>query len=156
MSTDETMIRLLIKEPITRCQGQLFATNYEKLFVTVDFTHLTFMRKLPSEEYSTLTYVNQQDSWLTGKLSDAIITEHRSIKKQDCMSATQRKAINYEAMAAEQRVVTDGETASLGNGVFVQAAGDAWYRYKCKEILVFATTEQKCYASLTVQLQPTD
>ena len=59
-------------------------------------------------------------------------------------------------MAAEQRVSLDGEIASLGNGVFVTAAGDAWYRYSCKKILVYAKQLPACYAALPVIVTKTD
>ena len=72
ISTDNTMIRLLIREPVSRCGTIIYRTNYKKLFVTAIHDARSFPENLPPHELSVWTYSDMQDNFMMGKLTKFI------------------------------------------------------------------------------------
>ena len=156
ISTDNSMIRLLIQEPISRCGHIIYRTNYEKLFVTSDLTAQTFRTDLPTTEMSVWTYANMQDNYMMGTLTRFIQQEFAAVHQYSCQSSMTRDRFNYDRILAEQHGSTDGDTAALGGGYFLTVAGEAYYRYRCRRVMVRARATEECYSSLPITLQRDD
>ena len=155
MSTDGSLVRLLIKEPISKCGVVLLATNYDLLFLSRDLRHPPFTPLRP-EDVSVITYCNQQDGWLMGTLTQFVRREFNSLHTQNCKTQLSRENLAYDSLLADQHGSVDGDTASLGGGMFVSTAGEVWYRFRCRRIIVQARTSDKCYSSIPVLLSPHD
>ena len=156
ISTDNSMIRLLLKEPISRCGHIIYKTNYEKLFVSPDLEARKFQTNLPPTEMSVWTYANMQDSYMMGTLTRFIQQEFAAVHQHSCKSSITRDRFNYDRILAEQHGSTDGDTAALGGGYFLTVAGEAYYRYRCRRVIVRARATTTCYSSLPINLQRED
>ena len=156
ISTDQSMIRLLIVDVVTRCDRVVLKTNYRQLFLTADIHSDAFPAGLPLDEMSILTYSNQQDGYLFGYLTKYIRRELRAVHFNVCQQREQERRGNYDALLAEQHGSIDGDTASLGNGFFVTQAGEAWYRFRCKRLTVTVRATEECYSALPVTLTTAD
>ena len=156
ISTDNSMLRLLIKDPISRCGHIIYRTNYERLFLTSTQAFNDFPDKLPISEMSIWTYANMQDDYMMGTLTRFIQQEFTAVHQHSCKSSIARDRFNYDRILAEQHGSTDGDTAALGGGYFLTVAGEAYYRYRCRRVIVRARATNECYSSLPVDLQRDD
>jgi hypothetical protein len=152
MSQDESMIRLLKGTPMSKCGGIIYSTDYDNLFLTEDLFHAQFTRGIHPAEMSILTYANQQDAYLFGRIEDNIQREAISVNEHQCEKERRRRNQEYARQAAEQHVIQDGETAQLNDGQFVTAAGEVWYRYGCQEVVVRSRDTTSCYNALPVAM----
>jgi hypothetical protein len=78
------------------------------------------------------------------------------VLKHECETSQQRSSVDYASRAALQRMAVNGETAALGAGWFTTAAGEVWYRYLCKPLVVQALDTTACYSALPVTLSRED
>jgi hypothetical protein len=156
VSQDGSMIRLAKKEAVSQCGSVLYTTDYGNLFLTPFMDHPQFKRKLPERHMSVTTYVNHQDSFVYHNLLDTIEEEVSAVRLEQCRKESSRRSGEYARKAAEQHAIQDGETTHLGSGLFATAAGEVWYRYRCKRILVQAKTSSECYDALPIMLREED
>ena len=156
MSTDGSMTRLIKKSPKTACDQAVFATNYQRLFLTEEHGNHLFNRDLPFAEMSVTMYSNNKDDFLYGTLTNYVQEEYLAVLQEDCRRQKESRQTDFSGIAAEQAAVGDGETASLGHGWFVTAAGEGWYRYQCLHVLVTAREDTECWAGLPVTLDDKD
>jgi hypothetical protein len=108
MSTDGSMVRLLMKEePIAACGRLVTGTNYPTLFLAKPQDNPSIGRRLNPHDATIFTYVNAQDhSSKGGKLEERAI-----IKAEFYHRSQQQRLTAYASLAAEQRTQIDGETA---------------------------------------------
>ena len=156
MSNDQTMIRLQVYDSTSRCGHVVKSTNYDKLFVTEDLNADGFEAQLQPNQYSVITYVNMQDAYLHGHLTERIRQEFEAINDKDCHDRKLRHTRELDRLLANQNGATDGDTAHLGEGTFVTTVGETWYQYKCRRIQARVRKTSQCYASLPVTLYPRD
>lgn len=156
MSTDGSMTRTVKKAPKTACDQPVFTTNYHKLFLTEALGDDNFNRPLHLAEMSVTTYSNNKDDFLYGKLTDYVKQEFAAVLREDCRQRQASRTTDFPGIAAEQAAVSDGETAAMGQGWFVTAAGEGWYQYQCQHILVTARETKECWAGLPVTLTDHD
>ena len=156
ISQDGSMVRLDKRDPQSTCQEVVFQTQYPRLFISEQLHHAEFQRPLHPSELSTITYANQQDSFLYGELTALIKKEYSAVRHQVCLQKIRHQKGAYAQAAAEQKVLRDGETVFLGEGWFALASGEVWYRYLCRPLQVTAINKEICYDSLPVQLSRQD
>lgn len=153
MSQDGAMLRLERKETKSRCGTVVYETNYHKLFLTEDTEHRAFNRPLHPDEQSITTYSNVKDQYLTGLLGEQIKKEVRMVRRQECQRELSRKGAEFARQAAEQGAIEEGQTATLGGGSFVTAAGEGWYRYQCRPVQAMGLSTNQCWDALPVTLR---
>ena len=153
ISTDKSMLRLIIGKPQSKCGAILLHTNYEKLYLTEDGRN--YPENLHGSEFSLPTYVNQQDGYLYGRLTKNVREEFAKVHYENCRRRSRQEHFNYDRLMAEQGT-TDGDTATLGGGFYLTMAGEAYYRYQCRRTVVRARSTTKCYATLPVDLSAID
>ena len=156
LSQDGSMVRLEKGKPLSQCREVLFETQYPQLFLTENLEHREFNRPLHPSELSTITYANQQDSFLFGELTALIKREYSAVRHKLCLQRNRQDKGAYARAAAEQKVLRDGETVYLGEGVFALASGEVWYRYQCRPLQVVAINKDRCYDALPVRLSKQD
>ena len=156
LSQDGSMVRLDKEEPISRCHHVVFRTQYPHLFLTEVLDSPHYNRPLHPSEMSTITYANQQDSFLFGELTAIIKQEYSAVRQHLCQQKLQHRRGAYAQAAAEQRMLKDGETVFLGEGWFALASGEVWYRYHCRALQVSAYNHESCFDSLPVRLAEPD
>ena len=156
ISTDKSMIRVIIKKPLSKCGQVIYATNYKKLFLTENAYTNSFPKGLALDEMSVWMYANQQDGYMMGELTRYIRTEFADIHHENCRRNTIAERFNYDKILSEQHGSTDGDTAALGGGYFLTVAGEAYYRYRCRRLVVRARASTDCYATLPISLYHDD
>ena len=156
LSQDGSMVRLERNQPESICQQVVFHTQYPHLLLTSALGHFEFNRPLHPSEMSTVTYANQQDSFLYGELTSLIKREYSAVRHHVCLSKMQHEKGAYAKAAAEQKALRDGETVFLGEGMFALASGEVWYRYQCRPVQVIALNRDDCYDALPVKLMDDD
>jgi len=154
ISSPTYMVKLVLKGSVSRCGRPVYSTNYHNLFLTTDLTYREFNRPLTYEEYSPITYTNQQDDYLYYQLVQYIKKSIERALYNDCLEDVSKRRKQYELLAAHQRAPKFGETIHLGGSLFATATGEAWHTYRCKAIAVKARSTSFCSHHLPVTLQP--
>ena len=156
ISTDGSLTRVELKAELSVCGRSVTQTNYQKLAVSTDFRNPLWMRKLHPNELSVITYANQQDKAILAHIAEAATAEFKKVRRHICQYQRSAKSNSLATLAAEHTARVGGETASLGDGVFVTAAGEGYYKYRCRRVRVTGRNMPGCYSALPVQLSPTD
>ena len=157
LSRDNSLIRLRLRGVVVICNQTVWETNFQKIVVTEDTRYPDFNRPLTqASEASLVTYVNAQDYFLAGFLTERIQREHDVMQRNECLQLVEERQLDYASLAAAQNVPVEGTTVALGAGFFASSRGDAFVKYRCKTLLVMARNVDKCYAALPVTLQPED
>jgi hypothetical protein len=153
MSTDGSMVRLLMKEePIAACGRLVIGINYPTLFLAKPQDNLSIGRRLHPWDATIYTYVNAQDDYLFHSTKGGKLEERAVIRAEFCHRSQQRKIAAYASLAAEQRIQIDGHTGALGGGKFVTALGKAWFVYMRKAMVAKAREVGRCMTALPVVL----
>ncbi len=159
LSSDGSMVRLRLQKPISRCGGVLYPTEFDTLFLA-ELQHSKgipqFRRALHESEMSVATYANQQDSFLYQELEEQIAESILQTQTETCQQDRERTHSDYAQRAAEQQAISDGETVRIGGNQFVTAAGEVWYHYQCRPVLVRARKSLDCHSSLPVSMTTKD
>ena len=153
---EENMIRLEKRTVVSKCGALLHQTDFSRLYLTEDLNHDLASRPIPPSEMSIVTYANQQDSFVYEEVVSLIESELAELRHQQCQREKDMRAGEYARQAAEQQASLDGETAMISENHFATAAGEVWYTYQCKPIVVLATPADDCYSALPVRLTLTD
>ena len=161
MSEDGSLIRLVLKGQYTKtgpeCKhGQIWATNYEDLFVTEEQDNDFFKRKVAIESLSLAMYVNLQDSVVLSMVEERIEQEHSSILEEDCKRRASVSQMDYASIMAEQVRPVEGTMAALGGGFFIEHAGDLFYKFSCKPYLARVRYAEGCFGNLPITLSRED
>ena len=157
ISRDNSLVRLRLKGAAVWCNHTVYETNFQRIFVSEDISQPLFNRPLTqASEASLVTYVNAQDYFLSGFLTERIQKEHDVMQRNDCLQMVEERQLDYASLAAAQNVPVEGTTVALGAGYFASARGDAYAKYRCKSILVMARNVDRCYAALPVTLSAKD
>jgi hypothetical protein len=153
MSTDGSMVRLLLKEePIAACGRLVTGTNYPTLFLAKPQDNPSIGRRLNPLDATIYTYINNQDDNLYHSSKGGKLEESAIIRAEFCHRSQQQRLTAYASLAAEQRTQIDRQTASLGGGKFVTASGEAWFVYECKALVVKAREVKKCMTAQPIIL----
>ncbi len=157
-TTDGSHIRLTKGSPSSYCGAIVHATDFADLYLTTETHHTPFNRELPEAEVSVSLFSNVNDRFVFDTVTSDYVRALRYMREKQCEENREMKASRYAARAAEQGALMDGETAALGDGQFVTAAGEAWYQYRCKRIKVTARVDKfrGCYNALPVTLGEED
>jgi hypothetical protein len=158
MSTDGSHVRLTHNGG-TRivCGGEVRLTDYPNLaLIPIGGGNELLLRPLPAKHVSIATYSNNKDDYLYHAATTHMQTELKSVVQQQCQQQRKGRDAPPAAMAAEQAAVHDGSTAYLGGGWFSTAAGEAWYRYRCRAISVTLKDTDGCFTNFPVDLTKAD
>ena len=155
---DGALIRLQKRgSPEVACNGLVEPTEFERLYLTEDTDNPLFQRPLPPVEHSQFLFSEVADLYVYEKVQDDLARAVDEVQKQRCKETVGRDVVAYARKLAETKAVADGDTAHLGQGLYVTAAGDGGYLYYCRPITVQARPiENKCYNALPVRLLESD
>ncbi len=156
VSEDSSLLRFVHRGHGSASGHNIIKTNYKKLVLSEELDVALFNRPLHFDEVSDWTYTNVQDEYLRNKWHEYVEAAFVAALKQECQHQRQQEGSYFVGLAAEQRVVVDGDTAAMGKGSFATAAGEVWYRYSCKQIQAVSRDEAQCYSALPVDLAAAD
>ena len=150
MSTDDSLVRLIKKDPVSLCGKVVYTTNYEDWYIHKSSQKASpaFERKILPTEVSIVTYVNNRDDYLYNHIADRIEEELRGVLTNDCNGQVQRMKLDYWLQHADPSLTG----WILDKGVFATTAGEVIYHYQCPPVTVKAIFLPKCYSALPVQV----
>ena len=155
IATNGTMLRVRrIGQPISRCNGVVYATEYPQIYLTEDFEHKQFNRPISAKEVNFAMISMMGDHYVHGQLQDDLERSLLSLQIEQCEQRRERAKRSYAQKLARQKAVADGDTAHVGDGIFITASGDAAHIYHCRPIVVRAVVKEdgQCYSALPVEL----
>ena len=158
LSNNETMIRLKKKgRTISGCSAVLQPTEFDQLFLTEDLDHPLLNRQLDPREVSAFLHATVSDVYIYEKSQDQLAEAVLGLQRHQCRQERTRNIKAWATRLARQKAVADGDTAHLGEGVFLTASGDLAYMYRCRPIVVSAIPHpDQCYNALPIQLSTPD
>lgn len=147
MSTDDSLVRLILKQTESHCGRVIYSTNYPEFYLAKLPHHKPFTRFMEPESISLSTYVNNRDDYLYNYVADQIDGEMGAVLRSNCIKRKKEGRHRFYLQHADPGLVT----YTLGNGTFATSAGEALYFYQCKPVMVRAITSKICYDGLPVQ-----
>ena len=159
LSDDNNMIRLKKKGPqISGCgSAVLQPTEFPQLYLSADLKNKALNRQLDPREASAFLHATVSDLYIYEKTQDQLASAVLGLQRHQCRQERERNIRAYATRLARQKAVADGDTAHLGDGVFLTASGDLAYMYRCRPITVTAIAfPGQCYNALPVELSEQD
>lgn len=158
LAENNTMLRVRKKGgPISECGAVLQPTEHQDLFLTTDLEHAMLSRPIPPSEVSPYLHATVSDNYLYHKSQDNLAAAVLGLQQHQCRQDRQRSLSAYAAQLAKQKAVSDGDTAHLGNGLFMTASGEVAYLYWCRSLTVTALPfPDQCYNAIPVELPDQD
>ncbi len=158
VSTDDTMIRLQLKEAryFPECQGDMYPTHFPDLYLARKTAKRPLFGQLIEPwQMQEHTFASQQDGYLTGLLADQWKAMMQTVLQQICMHQLDNMRRSFQQQITQLQTAQQALTVSLGKDQFATASGEVWYHYQCYEILVQGISADKCYSALPVKIVPT-
>ena len=156
MSSDNTMIRLMLGDEVSLCGEQGMKTDFDRLYLVESHRVGPLHEKLPADEVSITTYVDTSDAFIYGYLSEYIQEQFQRMVNRQCKSETQSRDRAMRAMATAQGVRQDGRISNDGGGHFFSFNGDAAYSFICRPVIATGRDDNGCYDALPVDLLASD
>jgi hypothetical protein len=155
---DNAMIRIRRSgKAITDCGAILQPTEYPELFFSDDLDHPELNRPVPPSEVSPFLHSNVADSYVFYKMQDSLAEAVLGLQRNQCEKERRRALSAYASLLAKQKSISDGDTASLGGGLFITSSGESGFMYWCRSVVVEALPlSETCYSALPVQLRDED
>jgi hypothetical protein len=150
VSTDGSLIRLVLKGTMGECGRMVIATNYPNLYLYPSGWSDQFKRKIQPGELrlkEVLTYVNTRDDVVYHSIKEMIQEETNFVLQNDCNQQFERARMNYWLTQREPSYAT----WSRGKNVFATPAGESIVEYECAQIYVQAVQADRCYMHIPVQ-----
>ena len=154
----DAMVRLRrAGKPIPACGSIIQPTEFPELFLTQEFQHSDFNRTIPPSEVSPFLHATMSDRYIYHRMQDNLAAAVLGLQRDQCERERRRALSAYATLLAKQKVVTDGDTAHLGDGLYITSSGEAGFLYHCRRVVVEALPFSKtCYSALPVKLQDKD
>ena len=144
MSTDNSLVRFVLRDTVSACGEIIQKTNYEHLFLYHGQSAKFQKHQVDPSDVNMITYVNNRDDYLYNRIIDQVEAEMNKVLHHDC----EKRASLHQAQAKTSR--TELMTISLGNGTFSTQAGETLWTYTCHPVEVTARESETCYLSLPI------
>ena len=144
MSTDGSLIRLVLGATVSSCGDIIRKTNYDHIYIYAGRSAKFTQHQVDPADVDVVTYVNNRDDYLYNHLLNQVEQEMNEVLKYSCR---QRAAIYRPAIQISRSEVA---TYSLGNGTFATQAGETLWTYQCKPVTVTAREVPQCYLQLPI------
>ena len=152
MSTDQSLLRFILKGQTEVCGLTVKRTNYDKLFelYNEDGTKKknAITRKIKPNEISMSLFITNHDDVLYHRLKSQVRDEFQAVLRDDC----QRNLDSTKLTHYVERELPGFRSYRLGGANYLTKAGEVAYSYKCKPKLILAMEVSNCYSALPVEL----
>ena len=146
LSTDGTLVRLIITGSANICHTPLYRTNYEDFYLANTAIARHIKRLVHPAEFAIASFAAGLNDYLYNRVTAELRREFNQVLANDC---EQRRS--YERTLFWQQWKEPGMTTYiLGNGTFASSAGEVLYQYQCQPVVVKAVRAASCYQALPV------
>ena len=148
MSTDNSLVRLVMSFHESYCGRMIWATNYPDLFLGTMDTQMPFERRVDPKAISMTTYVKARDDFLYNHVLYKIEEELGNVLMHNCKQREAKRKAQFYIQHKNPDMITYG----FGNGTFATSSGEVLYYHKCRPEIVTASDSPYCYDALPVHL----
>ena len=145
MSTDDSLIRLMLKQPAPACGRMLRRTNQPGVFINLDMD-APITRKLAGEELRYSTYITTRDDYIYNYVLDQVEKELNVLLQEDCATSGPRGRGRFFL----QHTLPGYSNFFMDNGTFATAAGEVLYYYECERQYYEPQLTHLCYDAIPV------
>ena len=155
-STDNSLVRFVIKDSFEICQQRVMRTNYKEIVIADTRNsdgspkHGLVTRPLPDDKISLSIFITNRDDTLYHKARERIRKEFSSIIRDDCRANLDKTKTQHFL----ERKMPDFRSYRLGGSNYATTAGEITYFYKCKPRLTVAVETATCFDALPVEIVP--
>jgi hypothetical protein len=156
VSTNGTMLRVKkMGRPQVRCGGVVYGTEYPGVFLSEDFQNPLLSRPIESSELNPFLAMIMGDHFVFERIQDKLSNALMTMQLKQCLRQKDQLKRDTLRPLARQKAVTDGDTAHVGDGIFITAVGDVAYMYHCRPVVVTAIVrpDKACYDALPVKFE---
>ena len=146
LSTDGSLIRLVLDHTVSLCGRIVLSTNYENFYLYAAVGH-EFTRMAHPTEYQTASFAANLDDYLYDHISTALTKEFNGVLAADCEDRLRQEKHLFWSQLKDPGLTT----YILGNGSFASGAGEVLYHYQCQPVVVRARSVGQCYEALPVE-----
>ena len=150
MSTDGSLVRVIISHQEVACGRMVQATNYPDLFLAEEDHTMPFRRKVDPMSVSMTTYVNNRDDFLYNHMVSQINVELNAVLQHNCEEHRRTTRESFYIKHTNPGIITYG----FGNGTYATSAGEVIYYHTCRREIAKAKALDVCYDALPVDLDP--
>lgn len=149
MSRDETLIRLILKDKVSKCGRLVYATNMDSVYL-LDLTDGAdgplFKRLVHAGEVKISDYVRNRDALLYTTFIGLIESEYHYVREKICEATLQTGKTQFWLRHSSPGIIN----FMHDNGTFSTTAGEVVYTYQCRPVKVYARNMPDCYQALPV------
>lgn len=151
VSTDGSMIRLLLMGQTTKCGHIVTRTDYPEIFVVQrEKTPAVLQRMLPAQLVSPTLFTQLADQHLQGDHRTRLHAEVVAVYEAACR---RRLAPSYVNPTSRQLARRTGCVLTDGWGNYTKFAGRLEYQFQCHPVLVRGLSAKSCYTTLPVYVE---
>ena len=155
MSSDGSLIRLILKGHTEECGLRVIRTNYQELVVTLARNEdgspkrnlITKDIKDNPRNVQLALYISNRDDSLYHTIVSRLRDEFRAVIQDNCQRNLDRAKLTHFL----ERRMPSFHTYRFGGENFLTTAGEVVYSYKCRPTLVKVLSTDKCYDALPVK-----
>lgn len=150
MSTDGSLTRLIMQQPVSICRQIVYSTNYDKLFLyQIDKSrmHMPFTREVSPDAVSISTYINNRDDYLYNYIIDQITNEMGSVLVDNCRQQESQRRSTFFLRHHNPGLAN----FHAGGDTYATSAGEVLYYYRCRPLVAIPARLERCYDALPVR-----
>ena len=148
VSTDGSMVRLVLKHRETQCERVVYTTSYDDYVVLDTHESRPFTGQADAHQLRLYTYYANRDEYLYHHLIQKINDELAMVLRSSCEQNQRNMRTDFFIKHAHPGMVTYG----FGNGTFATTSGEVLYYHRCRKELVTASSADKCYDALPIRI----
>ena len=154
MSTDNTGIRIVVKEPTMLCGKKVYKTSYPNVYMYPlndgggEPVVNRFTEKVAPADIDLGLYITNRDDYLYNALQQKLRAEFNDVLISTCKQRAKLEHV-HEMVTREHPGL---HTYSFGGNSFLTTSGEVTYAYECRPLLVQAVEAPHCYDALPVQV----
>lgn len=150
VSTDHTMIKLMLKETTQHCGRTVWSTNHADIFAYNLAGGQAFERPVDPRDTSHFNYIDGKDTFLYHQIREGLEGEMQAALKKECLRHLEDNQIITWGKHRDAGITT----WLVGNGTFATIAGEVIYTYQCEPTLVVGRATERCYQGMMVTPYP--
>jgi len=153
MSVDGSLLRFILRDPVSLCNEIVRVTNYPKLYVfmIIPGHSNAFITPLKPYNVDIYTYVQNRDDFLYASILQQVEQEVNAVLNNDCVTRNEQVTSKQTSVSAEASQLNVYQT---DNRTFAVDVGEVAYQFSCRPILVRAHQADMCYTALPVVVNP--
>ena len=149
MSSDGSLIRLVIDNELIKCGHKIFRTNYPGLFLTKTEKNTDYdWKRIDPEDVSIQAYIANRDDFVYHIITHRLREEFQEVIATACKEFHNAERFRFLALQSEPGLAS----WVMGNGTFATVGGETMFVYTCQQVVATPRKTKNCYQALPVNV----